>query len=471
MKRKLFKNLLSVVILAIVVLAIIEVFKLDVLPDKYLYLFLAGEFLLFLIGFLLYNRKNKILLILGILFYLITVLGNVFGYYSLSKINKYIDTSFVKEYYLDKTTYYVITSKNNLEVNNLDEVDKQSKILYYKYSKAINEALKQLGEYTYQDKDTALGAMTEVINENSYFLIAKADYNYFFTSTNIHLIQEEEVKIIHEFEVEEKVMVNTETPTSYNIYVNGLDFTGVMRDYNLIVTVNTKTRKVLLTSIPRDYYVDVPAYNMKDTLMCLGSLDSEVSKEALENLFNTKIDYTINLNTSSLVNIVDTIGGVEFCSDIAFKTTHTLTLDTYDDSRGQKLMVPKGCKTYNGIEILTIARERNAFPGRDRARQKNCRQILINIMKKIASTVSLNNYNEILSSFDGFYTTDMNEKVIKNLLKIAIEDMNFEILEQSVDGDDSIGIGHLGTQESWIMTPRMDTVYVASEQINNILNE
>ena len=244
-----------------------------------------------------------------------------------------------------------------------------------------------------------------------------------------------------------------------------------MRDYNLIITVNIKTHKVLLTSIPRDYYIDVPAYNMKDTLMCLGSLDSEVSKEALEKLFDTEIDYTINLNTTSLVDIVDSIGGIEFCSDYEFTTNHSLVLDTYNDKTGNKLHVTKGCKTYNGIETLAIARERKNLPAGDRDRQKNCRQIFVNIVKKLGSTLSANNYNEILKSFDGLYTTDINEKVLKQLIKAYLDNPNFEILEQSVNGSDSIGIGHLGTQEAWIYTPDMNTVNPAIQKIKEVLNE
>ena len=470
MKKKLLINIFSLIVFITVLLTIMEVVKLDVLPNKYLYLFIGLELIVFILGLVLYNLKKKVFVILGIIIYIISILGNIFGYYYLSKTNNYITTSFKKEYYTEKTIYYVITSKNN-SVNKIDELSKDDNIIYYKYSKLIDKALKKLGNYKYQDTDNALWATTSIKDNNGYFLIGKANYDYFFNSTNTDSNYKDNFKIIYEFEVTDKVLVNKKVKDSYNIYINGLDFTGVMRDYNLIVTVNTKTKKVVLTSIPRDYYVDVPQYNMKDTLMCLGSLDSEVSKEALENLFNTKIDYTINLNTTSLVNIVDSIGGVNFCSDYDFTTTHSLVLDTYNDSTGKKLHVTKGCREYNGIETLAIARERNAFPGRDRYRQKNCRQILINITKKLASTTTLSNYDEVLKSFDGLYTTDMNDKVIKQLIKTYINDPNFEIIEQSVDGTDGLGIGHLGTQESWIMNPDMNTVNPASDKINQVLKE
>lgn len=468
MKKKLIKNILSIIVLIIVLFTTYEILKLNILPTKYLIPILVTEIVLYLLGLILYNLKKKAVIIIGIIIYIISIIGNIFGYYYLSKTNKYISKNLEYKTYKVTTKYYVLASKND-NIDNIKNIDKEKKIEYYKYSRSINKALKSLGNYNFEASDTASKSMEYVNNENGYFVIASANYDYLMDSTNLY--SRDNYKIIKEFEVSEKIKRNDKIKDTFNIYINGLDFTGIMRDYNLIATVNLKTKKVILTSIPRDYYIDVPAYNMKDTLMCLGSLDSEVSKEALEKLFNTKIDYTINLNTNSLVNIVDTLDGIDFCSDYEFTTTHALVTNTYNDSTGKKLHVTKGCKKYNGTEILTIARERMALPGRDRYRQKNCRQILISIAKKIASTSSLKNYDEILKSFDGLYTTDMNDKVVKNLIKKVLEDPNFEIIEQSVDGTDSIGVGHLGTQEAWIMTPSMDTVNNASNKINKLLKE
>ena len=469
-KKFLLKNLLTVLVIVLISLGIYQILSLDVLPYKYLIPILLGEGLLFLVSFFLYNTRKVFLIIIGILFYLFMIVGNALGYYYLQKVNSYISTSFTKETYTIKTKYFLVAATSN-PISTIFDLPKEAKIDYYKYSRSIDKALKKLGQYEYKSIDTVIDSMKEIQNTNNYLLIGEANYNYLFENAKVNIIKKEDFKIIHEFEVSEEVKTNKETSDSYNIYINGLDFTGVMRDYNLIATINTKTHKVVLTSIPRDYYMDVPGYNIKDTLMCLGSLDTEISKEALEKLFNIKIDYTININTNSLVKVVDTLGGIEFCSDTAFWTTHAMVQNTYNDTLGRKLYVPQGCKSYNGIQILTIARERNAFPGRDRVRQKNCRQILITILKKLLSITTLTNYDEIIKSFDGLYTTDINEVTVKQLIKTSLENPNFEIIEQNVDGTDSIGIGHLGTTEAWIMTPDMNTVNKASETINKVLKE
>ena len=59
----------------------------------------------------------------------------------------------------------------------------------------------------------------------------------------------------------------------------------------------------------------------------------------------SKLEKTKNKNTTKKVNIVDAVNGVDFCSDYDFTTTHALVTNTYDDTKGKKLHVNKGCKT------------------------------------------------------------------------------------------------------------------------------
>ncbi len=467
MKKIVLKNILSLLVFFIVLLTIIEIFQLDILPNKYLIIFLVSEIFLYGLCVLLYNLKKKVWIILGIIFFIITIIGNIGLYYYLDKTNKYMDNNFAIKSYFVKTKYYVIANTNN-EINGVEELSKDTTIEYYKFSRAIDLAMKKLGKYQYHSTDNAYDTMLKVMNENKYFLISQADYTFILEASNE--MDESYFKIINEFDVLEEKKMNEKTPEVFNVYINGLDYSGNRRDYNLIATINTKTQKVVLTSIPRDFYIDIPAYGMKDSLTALGTVDPEISKEALENLFDIKIDYMINLYTESLVKVVDTIGGVEFCSNSNFYTSHDMTLGSYDDY-GEKLYVTRGCRTYNGLEALAIARERVHIKNGDRARQDNCRQILINVVKKLASITTLTNYEEVLNSFEGLYTTNINKKAITNLIKIGINNPNFEIIEQSVDGVDGKGTGRLGTGIVWTLEPKMDTVENASNKIKEIMNE
>ncbi len=467
MKKKLLKNIFSVLVLVILIIAVVTIFKIDILPTKYLVYFMCGEALLYLLGVVLYNLKKKVFVILGIVLFIIGICANGVIYYYFGKTNKYLDMNFKFDTYEVKTTYVLLTGSSN-SINNFDELDKNTNIEYYKYSRASELAIKTLGKFNYFPTDIGYDRLVRVPKDNIYFLISKSDYNFILEASND--LSDSDFRILKEFDVVEKVPVNNSTPDLYSIYINGLDYSGGRRDFNMIATINTKTHKIVLTSIPRDYYIYIPAHDRYDSLTALGTVDPEISKEALEKLFNTKIDYTLNLYTESLVKVVDTIGGVEFCSNSSFYTSHDLTLGSYSD-KGKKLYVPKGCNTYNGLEALAIARERVHLAGGDRARQDNCRQILVNIFKSMASTTTLTNYGEILNSFDGLYTSNINKRLLTKLIKSVINNPNYEIIEQSVDGKDGKGIGHLGSGEVWTLTPNMDTVNAASSKINEVLNE
>ena len=142
-KKKLLMNIFSIIVLAAILLTIFEVLKLNILPNKYLTPLLIGEVALFLLGFLLYNLKKKFFIILGIILYLISIAGNIFGYYYLKQTNQYIEHNFAVETY-KVTTHYCIVASVDDSVSSKDELTDQSIIEYYKYSRSIEKALAQL---------------------------------------------------------------------------------------------------------------------------------------------------------------------------------------------------------------------------------------------------------------------------------------------------------------------------------------
>ena len=468
--KRLLKNILSLIVLIVTILTIVQIFKLNVLPNKYLTILLIGEAVLFLLGLLLYNLKNKFLMVLGIILFIISIIGNIAGYYYLSKINKYIDKNFKVETYKVTTHYYLITSSNN-PINSIDEFDKSKTIRYNNNSIAIKAALKKMSGYNLKEieyGDYTFYTYKNIATYNGYCILPEDEYKFIVGSSNE--LSEDMFKIIYEFDVEEEYEINNEIKDTFNIYVTGYDYSGKHRDYNLIVTVNLKTHKIVLTSIPRDYYINIPAYKAKDSLTALGTVSSEIPKEALEELFDIKIDYTVDLYTESLVKVVDAIGGVEFCSDYDFYTRHDTTLGSYAD-KGEKVYVQAGCHTYNGLQTLAIARERMNVKGGERTRQENCRKIVANIIKKVASTSTIMNYSKIIDSFDGLYTTNINKDLISKFAKEFIDHPNFDIIEQQVDGLDGHARNHWNDGDIYTLEPYMDTVDAASSKLKEVLNE
>ena len=300
--------------------------------------------------------------------------------------------------------------------------------------------------------------------------------NYFdFVFDAIPNFKKEDYLFLHSFELTFQVE-NTEVGEvgeSFNIYVGGNDFTGSLMDFNMILTVNMQKHQILMTSIPRDYYIPVNGMNgRKDTLSFMGALGNgiETNRKSLEEFFGINLGYYIKINTKSLVSIVNEVGGIDYCSDISFWTTHAKILDSYDDTKGEKLYVKKGCQHLNGIETLTVARERLAFPGGDRQRQKNCQEIIKAIFKQLLSTNTITNYNNILNSLSDLYQTNIPREKITDLLYETINGANWQFQEQSVNGSDGQNYVRLTNILSYVMNPNMDTVNSAIVKIKEVLN-
>jgi LCP family protein required for cell wall assembly len=203
----------------------------------------------------------------------------------------------------------------------------------------------------------------------------------------------------------------------------------------------------------------------------MGTYGELNTQNAIAEAFDIDINYSVKVTDESLVKVVDTLGGIEYCSDVAYTTTHAVVIDTYDDTKGSKLYVKAGCQKLNGLETLTVARERNAFPGRDRQRQKNVQNIMESILKKVATFNTLSNYNKVLDSISGLYTTNIPREKITNLAEVTIDGAKWTVEKQSVDGQDTQGFVYQSNKvQDWIMIPDESTIEEAKKNIQAIMS-
>ena len=166
----------------------------------------------------------------------------------------------------------------------------------------------------------------------------------------------------------------------YNIYISGIDVAGniavVSRsDVNIIMTVNTKTKKILLTTTPRDTYLKIPGkgQNQYDKLTHAGMYGVQTSIATLQNLYDMDIDYYVRLNFTSFINIINLVGNIEVYNDQAFKAFH-----------GGYYM-PKGKIKLDSKKALAFVRERFSLENGDYDRGKNQEKVIEAVFKKIAN--------------------------------------------------------------------------------------
>ena len=224
----------------------------------------------------------------------------------------------------------------------------------------------------------------------------------------------------------------------------------------MIMTINMKTHTILLTSIPRDYYIDLCGIGQKDKLSHTGLYGIDMTACTLENVFGIKIDYSIKVGFKSLINIVDFLGGVDVYSDIEFDAIT-------DDGGAVKTHIVKGNNHLSGGEALAFARERHALARGDFDRIVNQQKVLEAVINKIATNKNVVlKYNEFLTLFSDLYRTDIPSSYIRTIAKNQINNMRgWSIQKQTVSGS--------GARKEVYSIPGK-TAYVAIPNSNSINN-
>lgn len=470
MIRKYYKFIISLLFVFLSLTLLKSVLDLGVLPNKYFNLFAGIIFLLNIIGITgLLIKKAWTKVVSGIFYFILTIIC-VVGVIGINDLKAFFDKSFNNAEETFSVEYYIL-SKNNYKEEELN-----SKDIYY-LSTDINNTL-VLSTLTNKFKSNYISVdETNTLFTNDIFVIERASFD--IISEIDPNIKKEEYHVLYSFKIkveltnssvgeDEKVITDEEKQEEklvageyYNIFVGGYDFTNTFMDFNLLVTINKTNKEVMLTSIPRDYYIIDAKVGKKDKLSDMGSRGIETNMSSIAKLFGVKIDYYVKINTSSVVRLVNAVGGITYCSNQAYTTSHATILNSYDDSKGKKLYVKKGCQYLNGIEALTVARERLAFKSGDNQRQKNCVQIIRAVGKKI--TVS--NYMNVLNAVSGAYTTTMPREFVTDNIKAYLDDPSWTISQQSVTGSHGSNYIFFGTTIDYVMYPNMGSVNNAKNKI------
>ena len=470
-KRKKFNVpmfILSLMVLIVLVFFVVFLNVLDVLPLKYYLLVTLTLVSIYLFGMLMLAKKKFVSrLISYTVFVTLFAICTVGAYYSGVTIS-YLDETFNTVASSTEIKYVVISK----DVNSMSDLNDKT-LGYYSKIPYIDKANIKLSKaLNYDTKEyTNVLELFENINDEKIDGAIFEETIYSSLKDSLNVIDFTKYKTLEEFTITvEDITSASNNGDVINIYLMGVDFSETINDFNMVLTINKKTRKILMTSVPRDYYVYSPALGASDNLSLTNHWGLNAPLSAMENLFDIKMDYYLTFNTYSVVDLVDALGGIEFCSDKEFTTSHVQAMTYYADKfdGDEKLTVPATCKVYNGIEILTISRERLAFIDGDIQRQKNCQQILSNIIDKLISFDSFKNYTTILDKLKDMYTTNIPDSLVTGMIKMTIADRKWTMEKQSVNGEGAWGEIVLGTKTGFIMKPDQKLVDAAKKKIKSV---
>ena len=264
------------------------------------------------------------------------------------------------------------------------------------------------------------------------------------------------IKKIYTHKMSKKIdtAVGKQNPNAevFNIYVSGIDTYGPISsvsrsDVNIIMTVNRKTKKVLLTTTPRDAYVPIAdgGLNQPDKLTHAGIYGVDASVHTLENLYGIDLNYYVRLNFTSFLKLIDLLGGIDIENDQEFTSLHG------------NYHFPVGKIHLNSDQALGFVRERYSLNGGDNDRGKNQEKVIAAVIKKLTSTDALKNYNAILSGLQDSVQTDMSLETMMNLINTQLESGgSYNVTSQALTGTGNTGLPSYAMPEANLYMMEID---------------
>ena len=244
------------------------------------------------------------------------------------------------------------------------------------------------------------------------------------------------------------------TDEVYTIYVSGIDTRGEMTassrsDVNIIMTVNTRTKQILMISTPRDYFVPLSISNgVRDNLTHAGIYGVNVSMDTLNMLYDININYYFRLNFAGFEKIIDALGGITVNSDYEFDSQNT---KGYHFNKGENHL--------NGEQALVFTRERYAFKEGDRQRGRDQMAVIQGVVDKATQPAFLKNYLSVMDSLDGCFETNVPYDIIASLVRRQLDEGgSWQVLSYSADGTGDTQKPYSMSQKAYVMIPDQTTV-------------
>lgn len=461
-----------------------QLIKINVLPTKFLFLITIIFVLLDAIFALLlcYYTRAIVSKIICVVITLVLILGSCMGGYYISKTGSLL-TNITNVTKHAKNTVSVVVKQssgiknksqlNGLSVGTLRTIGTQGS------SKALKELSKD-GIVMNQNEYDSLSAMLEafyngevdsiIINESSRSQILDME-SYADFDNNTRVVYQTSYKVEN---TDKANAVSDITSKPFNVLISGSDTRGGFdengrSDVIMVATINPKTSTILLTSVPRDFYVTT-ACDAADGCM-QGALDkithtgihgTNTTKRTVEQLLGVEINYTFKVGFDAVTELVDAVGGVDVTVALGYAVDHFACM--------YNLSVHEGVNHLNGEQALAFARERYAYTEGDRQRTKNQQLVLMGIVDKITSPSIVQNYASIMDAMSNTFSTTMSSSEISNLIKYQINNNPKWKMEQyMVDGTgDTLMCAELGDAAS-VMVPDQSTVKMAKDKINAVL--
>ncbi|MEL6526466.1 MAG: LCP family protein, partial [Chloroflexota bacterium] len=204
---------------------------------------------------------------------------------------------------------------------------------------------------------------------------------------------------------------------------------SVRTDTIIIVSVNLDTGTVSMLDIPRDAFVYVPTPSMQRINAVYGIGEAfgwtgggfGLLRETIFYNFGIQVHYHALVEISGLVEIIDTLGGVDIAVDCAYQDPPLVDADVPSEAIGPDdenvYILPVGYYNFTGREAMWYVRSRGNSDAFDRGRRQI--QLLEAMFRVARDNGQINQLPSLWGELTTIVETDVPLELVVSLLPIA----------------------------------------------------
>lgn len=254
-----------------------------------------------------------------------------------------------------------------------------------------------------------------------------------------------------------------------------------LTDTIMIMSIDTKNKKVALLSLPRDLYVNIPktqTYTKINSVYKIGlgqSLGVGPIRETVERITGIQINYYLIVNFDGFKKIIDDIDGINIVSEKdLYDTTYPGPNYSYET-----FSLSKGFHKLNGDIALKYVRERHSDPEGDFGRAKRQQQVIQAVKNKLFSMETFFNVgklNDVMTTLGDNIKTDIPLEDFGSFINLSknVDTQNINnVVVDAWKPDSLLKVSHVavGNVMAFILVPRVGNYSEIKDLAQNIFDQ
>ncbi|MER3603070.1 MAG: LytR family transcriptional regulator [Thermus sp.] len=184
-----------------------------------------------------------------------------------------------------------------------------------------------------------------------------------------------------------------------------------LTDTLLLVRLDPRANQVVVLSIPRDVWVDLPGHGWHKINAANPLGGPELAMRAVEDLLGVPVDAYVSVSLTALREAVDALGGVRVCVEKPMHYT--------DQAAGLRIDLEAGCQTLNGAQAEAYLRFRKDALG-DIGRIQRQQAFLQALKEQLLTPMGLLRLPQAVARAEAYLRTDLSREEIGRILGFAM---------------------------------------------------